>query len=93
MFQKNGLDIIFALLESKNNIRFCHVIYQDTQRCHAFWLVLSNKKPPKSIPLGVLVCLPFLRPGGAEVPVQGVPMIEGLRVPWMERWRSVVFFK
>ena len=29
--------------------------YQDTQRCHAFWWVLYNKKPPKSIPLGVLV--------------------------------------
>ena len=29
-------------------------LYQDPQR-NAFWLVLSNKKPPKSIPLGVLV--------------------------------------
>ena len=28
--------------------------FQDTQR-NAFWLVLSNKKTPKSIPLGVLV--------------------------------------
>ena len=34
-------------------------LYQDTQR-NAFWLVLCSKKPPKSIPLGVLVySLPF----------------------------------
>ena len=30
------------------------IFYQDPQR-NAFWLVLCNKKPPKSIPLGVLV--------------------------------------
>ena len=31
-----------------------YIYYQDTQE-NAFWLVLCNKKPPKSIPLGVLV--------------------------------------
>ena len=39
----------------KNQRKKRFTIYQDTQR-NAFWLVSSNKKPPKSMaPLGVLV--------------------------------------
>ena len=42
----------FSRKDLKN--RWLLKAYQDTQR-NAFWLVLSNQKPPKSIPLGVLV--------------------------------------
>ena len=33
-------------------------VYQDPQRCHAFWLVLCTQKPPETTYLGgVLVCI------------------------------------